>query len=50
MEAVIWLSIKVVKRLNKAAEITVLGKSLYLIPVVYGGVFIIMIIFWRWTV
>lgn len=46
----IWLSIKIVKRLNKNAGIVVSGKSLYLIPALYGGIFLGMILSWRWLI
>ncbi|WP_239684455.1 hypothetical protein [Sunxiuqinia dokdonensis] len=46
----IWLSIKVIKELNKNREIAVSGKSFYLIPALYGGIFLLMITGWRWLI
>ncbi|MDO9153793.1 MAG: 4Fe-4S binding protein [Paludibacter sp.] len=45
----IWLSIKVVKLLNQKQEQENTAKSYYLIPIVYGSIFIVMILAWRWV-
>ena len=44
----IWLSIKVVKRLNLKNGKEKSSKSYYLIPIIYGGIFLIMLLVWRW--
>ena len=44
----IWLSIKVVNRLNLRSGIERSSKSYYLIPIIYGGIFLIMLMVWRW--
>lgn len=49
MLAGILLSIKLVKLLNKKFQQTSKsGKAFYLIPVVYGSVFLGLLIWWRW--
>jgi len=48
MVAGIWLSVKVVKKLNIKGSPTGSKSALYLIPVIYGSIFLIMIIAWRW--
>ncbi len=45
----IWLSIKVVKHLNQKQSTANSGVTNYLIPVIYGGIFLIMILAWRWN-
>ena len=42
------ISIKVVKRMNMKAGINGSNSQLYLIPVIYGSIFLSMIIAWRW--
>ena len=44
----IWISIKVVKRMNMKAGIKGSKNQMYLIPVIYGSTFLAMIISWRW--
>jgi len=44
----IWLSVKVVTRLNQKHEGANAGSLLYMIPVIYGSIFLLMIIAWRW--
>ncbi|OFX26243.1 MAG: hypothetical protein A2041_11750 [Bacteroidetes bacterium GWA2_31_9b] len=44
----IGLSIKVVKLINQKQGLEKSTKSFYLIPVVYGSIFLIMILAWRW--
>ncbi|OFX34465.1 MAG: hypothetical protein A2X08_10155 [Bacteroidetes bacterium GWA2_32_17] len=44
----IWLSIKVVNRLNLRSGKERSSKSYYLIPIIYGGIFLIMLLIWRW--
>ncbi len=44
----IWLSIKVIQKLNSREDKYLSKNSLYLIPVVYGGIFLIMVLTWRW--
>jgi hypothetical protein len=44
----IWISIKVVNRLNVKNGKENSSKSHYLIPVIYGGIFLIMLLVWRW--
>ena len=48
MAAGIGISIKVVKRMNMKAGINASNSRLYLIPVIYGSIFLSMIIAWRW--
>jgi len=48
MVAGIWLSIKVVKKINLRRSETGSKSPLYLIPVIYGSIFLVMIIIWRW--
>jgi len=48
MLAGIWLSTKVVKRINLKRDESDSKSPLYPIPVVYGSVFLVMIISWRW--
>jgi polyferredoxin len=48
MVAGIWLSMKVVNKLNGKADKTITGKPFYLIPFIYGGIFLVMIVSWRW--
>lgn len=48
MMAGIWLSVMVVKRMNTKSGETVSKSALYLIPVVYGSIFLVMIVSWRW--
>ena len=48
MVAGIWMSVKVVKRLNAIGSTTAVGNSFYLIPLIYGSIFLLMIIRWRW--
>ena len=47
----ILLSVKVIQRLNMNLK-NEKSKSIlmYLIPTIYGGIFLIMIIFWRWII
>jgi hypothetical protein len=44
----VCLSIMVVKRLNQKQNFEKTGTPNYLIPVVYGSIFLIMILAWRW--
>lgn len=44
----VCLSIKVVKNLNVKNGKEKSSKSYYLIPILYGGVFLIMLLVWRW--
>jgi polyferredoxin len=44
----IWLSVKVVTRLNIKNGIKKAHKSYYLIPIIYGGIFLIMLLVWKW--
>ena len=44
----IWISIKVVNRLNSKNGIHNSSKWHYLIPIIYGGIFLIMLLVWRW--
>jgi len=48
MVAGVWLSVKVVKKINLQGSETSSKSPLYLIPVIYGGIFLVMIIAWRW--
>lgn len=41
----IWLSFKVVRGLNEKFNT---GGATYLIPIVYGSIFFVMILLWRW--
>jgi len=43
----IWLSVKVVKLLNQKRNMPDTGIANFLIPVIYGGIFLVMIIIWR---
>jgi hypothetical protein len=43
----IWLSIRVVQKLNIKVGITGSQKPFYLIPIFYGGIFLVMILSWR---
>lgn len=44
----IWLSIKVVIQLNQNHGSEISNKPYFLIPIVYGAIFLIMILSWRW--
>jgi hypothetical protein len=44
----IWLSMRVVKLLNQKQGMGLVAKPLYLIPVIYGSIFLVMILSWRW--
>lgn len=44
----IWISIKVVNRLNMKNGKENTSKFCYLIPVIYGGIFLVMLLVWRW--
>jgi hypothetical protein len=44
----VWISIAVVKRLNKKVQNNSSNKAMYLIPIIYGSLFIAMIFAWRW--
>lgn len=44
----VWLSIKVVNRLNMKNGKERSSKLYYLIPIIYGGIFLIMLLAWRW--
>ena len=48
MVAGIWLSLKVIKRMNMKERKTASKSPLYLIPVIYGSIFLSMIIAWRY--
>lgn len=48
MAAEVWLSFRVVNKLNSKPGSTVSSKVFYLIPIVYGGIFLTMLIVWRW--
>lgn len=43
-----WLSIIVVQKLNLRFGKSSFTKVFYFIPIVYGGLFLIMILLWRW--
>ena len=45
----VWLSIKVVERLNQKQNLEKSGNPHYLIPIVYGSIFLVMILVWRWS-
>lgn len=42
----IWVSFRVVRGLNKKLNV---NSATYLIPVIYGGIFLIMVFLWRWV-
>jgi len=44
----IWLSVRVITRINRKLSVNKSSMVYYLIPVIYGGVFISMIMGWRW--
>ncbi len=44
----IWLSIKVVRLINVKENRLNFNRTFYLIPIVYGGIFLSMIMIWRW--
>lgn len=44
----IWLSIKVVRLINVKEDRIKSTGAFYLIPIVYGGIFLSMIMIWRW--
>lgn len=44
----IWISIAVVKRLNQKMNNKSSNKAMYLIPIIYGSIFLAMINAWRW--
>jgi len=44
----ILLSIKVINRLNVKNGKERSSKSYYLIPIIYGGIFLVMLLVWRW--
>lgn len=44
----IWISAKVIQRINKKNNLSQTGFATYLIPLIYGGIFLVMIIAWRW--
>ncbi|MGD9930743.1 MAG: 4Fe-4S binding protein [Mangrovibacterium sp.] len=44
----IWLSIKVVQNLIIKTNKSGSNKPFYLIPIIYGGIFLVMILTWRW--
>lgn len=48
MMAGIWLSALVVKRVNAKSGENASKSALFLIPVIYGSIFLVMIISWRW--
>lgn len=48
MIAGIWLSMMVIKRLNLKRGDPDSNDPFYLIPFVYGGIFLVMIVVWRW--
>ncbi len=43
-----WISAKTVKRLNIKYNQGINALSYYLIPIIYGSIFLIMILLWRW--
>jgi hypothetical protein len=45
----IYLSFKVIRLQNKKQGFEKSVKSTYLIPVLYGSIFLIMILIWRWN-
>jgi len=45
----IYLSVKVIRHQNKKQGFEKSVKSTYLIPVLYGSIFLIMILIWRWN-
>ena len=48
ISAGVWLSIKVVQKLNIKIDTTGSKKPFYLISIIYGGIFLVMILSWRW--
>lgn len=44
----VWLSVKVVNRLNVKNGKEKASKSYYLIPIIYGSIFLVMLLVWRW--
>ncbi len=44
----VWLSVGVVKRINIKTDERNSNKSFYLIPALYGSIFLVMILIWRW--
>ena len=45
----VWISIAVVKRMNqKMNNNKISNKAMYLIPIIYGSIFLAMITAWRW--
>lgn len=46
----VWLSAKIVKDLNsKVLDGEPAAPAMYMIPAVYGGIFIVTLLFWRWV-
>ena len=45
----IYLSVKVIRLQNKKQGLEKSVKTTYLIPVIYGSVFLVMILIWRWN-
>lgn len=48
MAAGIWISVRVITKINALNPNNVVLKIYYLIPVLYGGIFLGMILAWRW--
>lgn len=48
ISAGVWLSMKVVQKLNNKTGKALAQKSFYLIPIIYGGIFWVMMLSWRW--
>ena len=44
----VWLSIRVVKTINSKNIPVLPNRAIYLIPIIYGSLFLIMILVWRW--
>lgn len=45
----IYLSVKVIKLINIKQGLEKSVKTAYLIPVIYGSIFLVMILIWRWN-
>ncbi|HAZ04852.1 MAG TPA: hypothetical protein DCY97_22190 [Marinilabiliales bacterium] len=48
MIAGVWISIRVVKTINSKNSQALSNRALYLIPIIYGSLFLVMILVWRW--
>ena len=45
----IWLSFIIVNKLNQKQEALKSAYAMYLIPVIYGSIFLFMVLAWRWS-